>query len=109
MEITDHACFHCGEPIPEGISLSVERDGQQKPVCCSGCQAVAELIFNTGLGRYYQFRQDLGRKAEEDLQSEIQAWQGCDERGRSGARSWTKAGATSCCRPKAYAVPRAPG
>src|SRR5210317_933892 len=80
MEITDRACFHCGEPIPEGISLSVERDGQQKPVCCSGCQAVAELIFNTGLGRYYQFRQDLGRKAEEDLQSEIQAWQGCDER-----------------------------
>ncbi|MFC1740257.1 heavy metal translocating P-type ATPase [Pseudomonadota bacterium] len=80
MERTEEACFHCGEPIPEGVSLFVLRDGQQKPVCCSGCQAVAELIFSSGLGRYYQFRQDLGRKAEEDLEHNIEAWRGCDER-----------------------------
>jgi Cu2+-exporting ATPase len=41
---------------------------------------VAELIFATGLGRYYQFRQELGRKAEEDVQRGIAAWQGCDDR-----------------------------
>jgi len=80
MESTENACFHCGEPIPEGISLYVVRDGQRKPVCCSGCQAVAELIFASGLGRYYQFRQDLGRKVEEDLQNDIEAWRGCDDR-----------------------------
>jgi len=80
METTETACFHCGEPIPEGTSLYVRRDGQEKPVCCVGCQAVAELIFNSGLGRYYQFRQDLGRKAEENLKQELQAWQGCDDR-----------------------------
>jgi len=80
METTENACFHCGEPIPNGISLYVVRDGQRKPVCCSGCQAVAELIFASGLGRYYQFRQDLGRKAEEDLQNDIAAWRGCDDR-----------------------------
>lgn len=80
METTEKGCFHCGEPIPEGTSLYVRRDGQEKPVCCSGCQAVAELIFNSGLGRYYQFRQDLGRKAEENLRQELQAWQGCDDR-----------------------------
>ena len=80
METTENTCFHCGEPIPEGTSLFVSRDGQERPVCCSGCQAVAELIFNSGLGRYYQFRQDLGRKAEENFREELEAWQGCDDR-----------------------------
>jgi len=80
MERTDSACFHCGESIPEGVALFVLRDGQEKPVCCAGCRAVAELIFSSGLGRYYQFRQDLGRKAEEDLENDIKAWRGCDDR-----------------------------
>ena len=75
-----NTCFHCGEPIPDGTSLFVLRDGQRKAVCCAGCQAVAELIFGAGLGRYYQFRQELGRKAEADLQGEISAWEGCDAR-----------------------------
>jgi Cu2+-exporting ATPase len=80
MESAENACFHCGEPIPADIDLFVLRDGQKKPICCSGCQAVAELIFATGLGRYYQFRQELGRKAEEGARDLIEAWQGCDER-----------------------------
>jgi Cu2+-exporting ATPase len=80
MENAEAACFHCGEPIPAGTSLCVVRDGQQYPVCCAGCQAVAELIFSSGLGRYYQFRQELGRKAEQDMAGEIQAWEGCDAR-----------------------------
>jgi Cu2+-exporting ATPase len=80
MERSDRACFHCGEPVPESLTLFVLRDGQQKPVCCQGCRAVAELIFSSGLGRYYQFRQDLGRKAEEDIESDVQAWRSCDER-----------------------------
>jgi len=80
MESTEIGCFHCGEPIPADVDLFVLRDGQNKPVCCSGCQAVAELIFATGLGRYYQFRQELGRKAEEDARKLIEAWRGCDER-----------------------------
>ena len=42
--------------------------------------AVAELIFSSGLGRYYQFRQDLGRKAEEDSKTILKAWRGCDDR-----------------------------
>ncbi len=80
MEITENVCFHCGEPIPEGTSLYVQRDGRRRPVCCSGCQAVAELIFSSGLGRYYQFRQDLGRKAGENFREELEAWKGCDNR-----------------------------
>jgi Cu2+-exporting ATPase len=80
MERTDRPCFHCGEPIPDGVDLSVTIEDQDRPVCCSGCQAVAQLIFGAGLGRYYQFRQELGRKAGEDMQADIEAWQGCDDR-----------------------------
>lgn len=80
MGIAENACFHCGEPISAGTALYVQRDGQQRAVCCAGCQAVAELIFRSGLGRYYQFRQELGRKAEADLAHAIVAWEGCDAR-----------------------------
>jgi Cu2+-exporting ATPase len=76
----DCPCFHCGEAIPEGVDLVVAVDGEDRPVCCSGCQAVAQLIYGAGLGRYYQFRQELARKAGEDIDAEIEAWQGCDDR-----------------------------
>ena len=80
MERAEGSCFHCGESIPNGTNLGVNVDGNIRPVCCVGCQAVAQLIFGTGLGRYYQFRQELGRQADEDIQSEIAAWRSCDDR-----------------------------
>lgn len=80
MGSTEQACFHCGEPVPAGTNLFVTLNEEQRPVCCAGCQAVAQLIQGAGLGRYYQFRQELGRQASEDMQSEIEAWQGCDDR-----------------------------
>jgi Cu2+-exporting ATPase len=80
MGNTEPRCFHCGEPIPPGTDLLVTVDDQERPVCCAGCQAVAQLIYGAGLGRYYQFRQELARKAGDDVQRQIEAWQGCDAR-----------------------------
>jgi len=80
MESTEQPCFHCGEPIPPGTDLHVTVDGKERAVCCAGCQAVAQLIFGAGLGRYYQFRQELARRAGGDVEREIAAWKGCDER-----------------------------
>lgn len=80
MGSPESACFHCGEPIPEGVDLTVSVDGRERAMCCAGCQAVTQLIFGAGLGRYYQFRQELGRKASEDMAGEAEAWRGCDER-----------------------------
>jgi Cu2+-exporting ATPase len=79
-QATDRACFHCGEPIPKGLDLHIEVEGTAQPVCCTGCQAVAELILGAGFGRYYRFRQDLARQASEDVERETEAWRGCDER-----------------------------
>jgi Cu2+-exporting ATPase len=48
-------CFHCHEPLPAGVDLTVTVDGQAQPVCCPGCQAVARLILD-GHADYYRFR-----------------------------------------------------
>ena len=57
--MTTMDCFHCGEPVPAGVELSIEIDGQARPMCCSGCRAVASIIHDAGLGRYYAFRDRL--------------------------------------------------
>lgn len=60
-------CFHCGEPL-RGSTLLARVDRQERPVCCSGCQAVAELISGTGLGDYYRYRDTSStRPRNEDL------------------------------------------
>ena len=68
-------CFHCGEPVPAGVDLSLEVDGVQQPMCCSGCLAVAGLIQNAGLGRYYDFRDAVPlRPVEEPALARFAAW-----------------------------------
>ena len=49
-------CFHCALPVPAGCDLTVDIAGAAQPVCCPGCQAVAELIRDTGMTRYYELR-----------------------------------------------------
>ena len=50
------SCFHCGEPVPVGLDLSVRIGERDQPVCCPGCKAVATLIADSGLGTFYQQR-----------------------------------------------------
>lgn len=49
-------CFHCGEPIPAGVDLALMVEGRRRGVCCPGCLAVAALIEEQGLARFYDFR-----------------------------------------------------
>lgn len=53
------ACFHCGLPVPANSRYSVEIDKIAQPMCCPGCQAVARMIVDTGLGQYYKHRTEL--------------------------------------------------
>jgi Cu2+-exporting ATPase len=50
-------CFHCALPIPANCDIRVEIGGEQRPVCCPGCKAVATLIRDAGLERYYDSRE----------------------------------------------------
>jgi len=49
-------CFHCALPVPANCDIRVEIGGEQRPVCCPGCKAVATLIRDAGLERYYDSR-----------------------------------------------------
>lgn len=52
-------CFHCGEAVNDGERWSTIIDGQPQPMCCPGCQAVAEAIIASGLNDYYKHRTKL--------------------------------------------------
>ena len=51
-------CFHCGLPVPEGTEIAVSYQGEQKPMCCYGCQAVAKSIVDSGMEDFYRYRTD---------------------------------------------------
>lgn len=50
------ACFHCGLPVPSGTHWQITIGGENKPLCCPGCQAVAQAIIDCGMASYYQHR-----------------------------------------------------
>ncbi len=49
-------CYHCGLPVPEGLSLTVVIDDVDRVMCCEGCKAVAEAIVEGGLTGFYRHR-----------------------------------------------------
>ncbi|MGB5443350.1 MAG: heavy metal translocating P-type ATPase [Gammaproteobacteria bacterium] len=50
------ACFHCGLPVPAGLDIKVTIDGLPQPMCCYGCQAVAQAIVAAGHTGFYRHR-----------------------------------------------------
>jgi Cu2+-exporting ATPase len=58
------SCFHCGEPIPENLNLTVEIEGQTQPMCCYGCEAVAKQLIELGLTDYYKHRTNPAKKPD---------------------------------------------
>jgi Cu2+-exporting ATPase len=70
-------CFHCGEPIPSGVDLGLDVDGRRRPVCCPGCLAVASLIEQHGLARFYDFRSAPNARPR-SRNAAGSAWDVCD-------------------------------
>jgi Cu2+-exporting ATPase len=62
------ACFHCGEPLPDGAPIFAQLGNCNQPVCCLGCKAVAEFISGSGLDAFYKHREapsaELGLRAD---------------------------------------------
>ena len=63
----DPVCFHCGLPIPPGSAFATRIDGVSQPMCCRGCQAVAQAIVDHGLESYYRHRTALPGRGNEAL------------------------------------------
>lgn len=60
----DKTCYHCGEDVPAGTNFHVDILGEQRDMCCPGCQTVAQTIVDSGLVSYYQFRTAPAEKVE---------------------------------------------
>jgi Cu2+-exporting ATPase len=59
------SCFHCGQTIPEGVTLSVTVDDTPRAMCCAGCAAVCQAILAAGLTDYYRHRSAPATTARE--------------------------------------------
>lgn len=68
-------CFHCGLPVPSGAHYKVEVDGQERELCCIGCQAVAQSIVDNNLTDYYRFRTEIGDRPEDLVPEELRQLQ----------------------------------
>ncbi len=58
-------CFHCGLPVADNLNIFVEYHGENKPMCCYGCQAVAQAIIDSGMDDFYKYRTSTAEKPEE--------------------------------------------
>lgn len=61
----DSGCYHCGQPVPEGLKLSVRIEGADHAMCCHGCQAVAQAIVDNNLTDYYRHRTAMPESVSE--------------------------------------------
>ena len=64
-------CYHCGEIVPDALELFVKIDKKPEPMCCYGCQAVAQQIIELGLSDYYRHRTRLPEKPNELIPDQI--------------------------------------
>jgi Cu2+-exporting ATPase len=65
-------CYHCGEIVPNGLDLSLEIEKNIQPMCCVGCQCVAQAIVDNGLEEYYRFRTAPAQKGEQLIPEQLQ-------------------------------------
>lgn len=65
-------CFHCGELVPNGIDLTTTIGNISQPMCCIGCQAVAQTIVDNNLTDYYRFRSAPAQKGEVLIPEQLQ-------------------------------------
>jgi len=65
-------CFHCNETVPSGINLSVVISKVNQPMCCIGCQAVAQTIVDNGLTQYYTVRTEPANKGQSLVPEQLQ-------------------------------------
>ncbi|MDH5425285.1 MAG: heavy metal translocating P-type ATPase [Gammaproteobacteria bacterium] len=70
-ENKQQSCFHCGLPVPEGTRYLVEIDKLMRPMCCPGCEAVANAIVENNLTSFYKHRTDNSRTAGELVPEEL--------------------------------------
>ena len=69
QDVDKTSCFHCNLPVTDPARYGVMVDGKWRPVCCPGCEAVANAILGYGLQGYYEHRTDPAPTAQTEGES----------------------------------------
>ncbi|MFK8041262.1 heavy metal translocating P-type ATPase [Congregibacter sp.] len=103
---TSLTCFHCGEDVPAGVDFALEVAGERREMCCPGCRAVASMITESGLERFYEQRTAFNDRPvadREDRQREFEIYddpalakQFCEEDASGGLSARLLLGGVSC-------------
>ncbi|SDL29903.1 Cu2+-exporting ATPase [Modicisalibacter muralis] len=67
-------CYHCGAGVPRGAPWRITLDGEPRPLCCPGCEAVAHAIVDGGLASYYRFRTQLPARPDDRQAARAETW-----------------------------------
>ena len=70
---SEQFCFHCGLPVPPAASYRVRVLGEERPMCCPGCKAVAEAIVEGGMEDYYRYRTEASPQGHELVPRELES------------------------------------
>jgi len=66
-------CYHCDLPVLPSTDYKVHIKGEDRPMCCPGCQAVAQAIVDNGLENFYQFRTEKSRNPQQALDDVLES------------------------------------
>jgi len=64
----EDSCFHCGLPVPDGADYRTRVLGEERAMCCPGCQAVAQAIVEADMEDYYRHRTESSPRPDADLE-----------------------------------------
>lgn len=70
--MTTVTCYHCGLPTSPNAQLSVELNGETRPMCCHGCVAVAQAIKDAKLEKFYIHRTKNSFQGKSLIPQELQ-------------------------------------
>ncbi len=70
---TELHCFHCGLPVPPAATYTARVLGEDRPMCCPGCKAVAEAIVEGGMEDYYRYRTEASPQGHELVPRELES------------------------------------
>lgn len=69
--MNDTPCFHCGLPVTNSHTSTLDVLSDQRDFCCPGCLAVCRAIVDSGNEDYYRYRETPNRQIDADNISEL--------------------------------------
>ena len=83
VNLSESSCYHCGLNLPDKANdiYILKLNSVNRSFCCPGCRAIAQMIHDSGMENYYQYRTTPGQLPDfqgsnisNDLQLELELY-----------------------------------